>query len=45
VGAILGGVAGARVARRIPPRVVRWMVIVIGLGLAAVFALRGFGKT
>jgi uncharacterized membrane protein YfcA len=45
VGAIVGGVAGARVARRIQPRVVRWAVIVIGLGLAAVFALRGFGKT
>jgi uncharacterized protein len=44
-GAILGGVAGARVARRIQPRVVRWVVIAIGLGLAAVFALRGLGKT
>ena len=44
-GAILGGVAGARTARRIQPRLVRWIVIAIGLGLAAVFALRGFGKT
>jgi uncharacterized membrane protein YfcA len=45
VGAIVGGLAGARVARRVQPRVVRWAVIVIGLGLSAVFALRGFGKT
>lgn len=45
VGAILGGFAGARVARRIHPRAVRWVVIAIGLGLAAVFALRGIGKT
>ena len=45
VGAILGGFAGARIARRIQPRAVRWVVIAIGLGLAALFALRGFGKT
>ena len=44
-GAIAGGLVGARIARRIQPRVVRWVVIAIGLGLAAIFALRGFGKS
>jgi uncharacterized membrane protein YfcA len=34
VGAVAGGFAGARVARRIQPRVIRWAVIAIGLGLA-----------
>jgi uncharacterized membrane protein YfcA len=44
-GAIVGGLVGARIARRIQPRVVRWIVIAIGLGLALIFALRGFGKS
>ena len=43
-GAVAGGFAGARVARRIQPRGVRWAVIVIGLGLAAVFGVRALGK-
>jgi hypothetical protein len=33
--AVLGGYAGARVARRLPASYVRWTVIVIGFGLAA----------
>lgn len=41
VGAIVGGYGGARVARRIEPRYVRWFVIAVGLGLSAWFALRG----
>jgi len=45
VGAVVGGVVGARIARRIHPRVVGWVVIAIGLSLAALFALRGFGKS
>jgi uncharacterized membrane protein YfcA len=35
--AILGGYIGARVALRIHPRQVRWIVIAIGFGLAAYF--------
>jgi uncharacterized membrane protein YfcA len=44
VGAVAGGFAGARVARKIQPRVVRWTVILIGLSLAAVFGLRTLRK-
>jgi uncharacterized protein len=43
-GAVAGGFAGGRIARRIEPRVVRWAVIVIGLALAAVFGVRAIGK-
>jgi uncharacterized membrane protein YfcA len=43
-GAVAGGFIGARIARRIQPRVVRWAVIVIGLSLAAAFAVRQFTK-
>ena len=39
VAAILGGYAGARVARRLPAYVVRWVVIAIGFGLAGYFAI------
>jgi uncharacterized membrane protein YfcA len=42
IGAVAGGFVGARAARRVQPRIVRWAVIVIGLGLAAVFAIRRF---
>ncbi len=44
VGAIAGGFIGARIARRVQPRVVRWTVIVIGLSLAAMFAIRQFTR-
>jgi uncharacterized membrane protein YfcA len=37
VTAIVGGYLGARVARRLDDNVVRWMVVLIGLGLAAHF--------
>lgn len=40
--AILGGYLGARVARRVPPRLVRWCIIVIGLGLSAYYFHRQF---
>ena len=36
IAAILGGYLGARVARRLPPWIVRWVVIAIGFGLAIV---------
>jgi len=42
VGAVAGGFIGARIARRVQPRVVRWAVIVIGLSLTATFAIRQF---
>jgi hypothetical protein len=35
--AVAGGYLGARVARRLPSRVVRWVVIAIGFTLAAVY--------
>ena len=35
--AIVGGYLGARVARRVPPYLVRWFVIAVGLGLAALY--------
>jgi uncharacterized membrane protein YfcA len=37
VAAIVGGYMGARVARRLDDNLVRWVVILIGLGLAAHF--------
>jgi uncharacterized membrane protein YfcA len=43
-GAIAGGFIGARIARRVQPRVVRWTVIVIGLSLATMFAIRQFAR-
>jgi uncharacterized membrane protein YfcA len=33
--AIVGGYLGARTARRIPPRIVRWLIVLVGFGLAA----------
>jgi uncharacterized membrane protein YfcA len=41
VSAILGGYLGARLARRLQPNLVRWIVIAIGFGLTAWFF---FGK-
>jgi hypothetical protein len=38
--AVLGGYAGARVARRLPPGYVRWAVIGIGFGLSAYYFVR-----
>ena len=38
---ILGGYLGAHYGRRIRPAIVRWLVILIGFGLAAYFFLRG----
>jgi uncharacterized membrane protein YfcA len=42
VGAILGGYAGARVARKLPAKYVRWAVIVIAFGLAAYYFRKQF---
>jgi uncharacterized membrane protein YfcA len=35
--AIAGGYLGARVARRVPPRLVRWFIVAVGLGLAGYY--------
>jgi uncharacterized membrane protein YfcA len=42
ISAILGGYAGARVARRLPASIVRYAVIVIGFGLATYFFVRPY---
>ncbi len=40
--AIIGGYAGARVARRLAPATVRWAVIVIGFGLSAYYFIKQY---
>ena len=45
VAAILGGYAGARVARRLPASYVRYAVIVIGFGLAAFYFIKTYALT
>jgi uncharacterized protein len=40
VAAILGGYIGARVARKLPARYVRWTVIAVGFGLAGYYFLK-----
>ena len=42
--AIIGGYAGARLSLRIPPAVVRWIVIAIGFGLAAYYFAKEFAR-
>ena len=39
-GAVLGGFAGAAGARRVKPAIVRWLVVAIGFGLAALLGYR-----
>jgi uncharacterized membrane protein YfcA len=43
IAAISGGYAGARVARRLPAKYVRYSVIVIGFGLSAYYFIRRYG--
>ena len=43
VSAIVGGYLGARVARRLPPRAVRFAVIVIAFGLSTYYFIRQYG--
>jgi uncharacterized protein len=40
VGALAGGVLGGRVASRIQPALLRWIVIAVGLAVAAVYFVR-----
>jgi uncharacterized protein len=42
-GAIVGGLLGAGVARRVKPSVVRWTVVAIGLALTASLAVKRWG--
>jgi uncharacterized membrane protein YfcA len=44
VAAIVGGYSGARVSRRLPRPLVRWVVILIGLGLAAFYFAKPAGN-
>jgi len=39
-GATLGGYAGARLARKLPPAALRWGIVATGLVMAAVFFAR-----
>jgi uncharacterized protein len=43
--AVVGGYLGARVARHIQPRIVRWFIIAMGLGLAAFYFYQQFLAT
>jgi uncharacterized membrane protein YfcA len=45
VAAILGGYAGARVARRLPASYVRYAVIAIGFGLSAYYFIKQYALT
>lgn len=42
VGAVTGGFIGGQLARRVPARVVRGVVVSIGLGLSALLAYRAW---
>jgi uncharacterized membrane protein YfcA len=42
--AVVGGYLGARVARRLDRRVVRWVVVLIGFALAAYFFAQRWGQ-
>jgi hypothetical protein len=41
VGALLGGVAGGRLAGRIKPATLRWIVVTIGVVVAVIYFIRG----
>jgi hypothetical protein len=40
IGATLGGALGGRVARRLKPDVLRWIVVIVGFGLAVYYWLK-----
>jgi uncharacterized membrane protein YfcA len=41
--ATVGGYAGAPIARALPRAAVRWLVIVVGFGMSAIFLARLIG--
>jgi uncharacterized membrane protein YfcA len=41
IGALIGGVLGGRLATRIKPATLRWMVVVIGVIISIIYFLRG----
>jgi uncharacterized membrane protein YfcA len=41
VGAVLGGYAGAHVARKVPPRLLRATILTIAVTMTALYFLRG----
>jgi uncharacterized membrane protein YfcA len=43
-GAVAGGFVGGHLARRAPARVVRALVVAIGLGLSALLAYRAYAR-
>jgi uncharacterized protein len=45
IAAIVGGYAGARIARRMHPQWVRWLVIVVGFSLAGYYFFQQWSKT
>ena len=38
--ALIGGLVGGKIASRIPAKLLRWIVIVVGLGMSAVYFAR-----
>ena len=42
IAAIVGGYLGARVARRVPQRLVRWFIVAVGLGLSGYYFYKQF---
>jgi hypothetical protein len=45
IAAIVGGYVGARVARRLPATYMRWVVVLIGFGLAGYYAWKQWNTT
>jgi len=40
-GALLGGMLGGRLAGRVKPEVLRWIVVAAGIGIAAIYLIKG----
>lgn len=43
IGAIVGGWAGARYGKRLPPRAIRWWTLAVTLATTAIFFVRAYG--
>lgn len=44
IGALLGGTIGGRLATRIKPSLLRWIVVTIGFSMAVVYLLKNYGN-